>query len=69
MSACNTGASGADVEGFCELNKLDTGCVDATEKNRYLEADTWRAAPLGRVDMLTFFVNLDFQTPPVVRAN
>jgi hypothetical protein len=34
-----------------------------------LQADTRRPAALAGVHTLTFLVNLDFQTPPVVRAN
>jgi len=69
MSRGDTCARGANIEGFCELNEVDTGCVDTPKKDWYLQAYTGRATALCRVHTLNFLVNLDFQTLPVVPVN
>jgi hypothetical protein len=54
----DTSTRGADIESLCEFDELDPGGVDAAKKNRYLKANSRGPSALGRIQALTFLVDL-----------
>lgn len=40
----NTGAMGADIEGFGELDEFGTGGVGAADEDRHLQTEAWGAS-------------------------
>ena len=67
MCRGDTRACGTDVERLGQFDELNAGRIDATKKNRYLEANTRGLAAL--LHAFTLPVDLKFQTSPMVPAN
>jgi hypothetical protein len=59
MSGSNTGPGRANIQGFGQLNEFDTRGVRSTEKNRDLETNSGRPAPLRLIQVLPFLKTFD----------
>jgi hypothetical protein len=54
MLACNKRARGADIECFCEIDKLRSSIVDSAKEQGNLEVDSGRTATFSGVEMHLF---------------
>jgi hypothetical protein len=68
MGGGDTRAGGTNVKRLRKLDEFHSGGIYTSKKYRYLQTDARRVAALSGAWALALFVDLDFQTSPMVPA-